>query len=335
MSTVRLRTTGAIRMPLGDLPSGIFVVYKDVSDTVVLPVDVACYHESGVTTSELINAAMLGNAAPGVCIEQYSTLPSTEPMSQNTTHGKEEERGHDNDDNDMHVPWKPIPHPSHRMMTRPRPTIHDATVYRCPMEAYALSMVLTAVGARALPIVQTHSVRAFELLSTQFADLSPALAANHSGGRYGVQYRECAPDLAVLQMVHRWLASGDNRDAVGGVFVFIYGSVIRRPCPCGSGGLRVSVYTPTGNAVDTDRLSTDWSFVSLPGNELVPRLCRPCGASPSAMLSSFGSNTHILGRISKRTADACILITGSSNPCIGRDLASEYDQLLADAMDPV
>ena len=35
-------------------------------------------------------------------------------------------------------------------------------------------------------------------------------------------------------------------------------------------GLKVSVYT--GAAIDTDR-GTDWSVVSLPGNELVPRLC--------------------------------------------------------------
>lgn len=340
MSTLQLRTSGAVQIPLAELPSGVFVVYKDLNDVLVLPVDETSFYDCGVTTKDLISCARADS--PDVCIVHHGNSTGTAPCTEGAlkdTQGGAEEEGHPCEKiEDTVTQWKVIPHPSHRMMTRPRATIFNGSVYRSPMEAYALSLVLKAIGAKQLHAASVQ--HAFELLPTQFKDLSPLLAAAGQLGhhqresRYGLQYREQPPNLGVLQMVHRWLGSGDSREASGGVFVFMYGSVIRRPCPCGSGGLKVSIYTPNGPVADNGYLSTDWIFGNQHDSD-IPRLCRFGDVDGVVSLNCFPRDTHILGRMSaRRTADACVLLVGVASAFIECDVAREYDHLIRQSLPP-
>lgn len=336
--TMRLETCGALELPLGELPSGVFVVCKDGNQAVVIPVRESSFHENGVTPATILESISVSNRQTVVWIddvlsEEDKTLES--PPLFDTEEGRdidteqrcvtaEENRAEDGCATPV---WRPIAYPSHRLMTRARTTVCGDAVYSSPMEAYAIQLVLDAVGAKGLPFIKT--LQAYELQPSQFADLSPVLATTQPSGRFGVLYRPTPPDLTCLQSVHRWLGSGPSRAVSGGAFLFLHGSVIRRPCPCGAGGLKVSVYTPNSDvAVDMDDLATDWTFTK--GNHIV--LCRQSdaygrgGGQICAPITGFPPDMHLLGRVSKRSVGACALLFDTTDPASAS--TAEFDELL-------
>lgn len=327
---MRLETTGAIDMPLEDLPSGIFVVCKDGPRTMVIPVAEESLNNNRTSAAALMHTVR--ETTPKICIDTVEDYTAAWSDDVSGAAGDEcsVSSGHQECSSQE---WRNIQHPSHRLMTRRRPTVCGTSVYACPMEALVISRITSAVGAQQLTLVQ--SLHAFELQPSQFADLSPVLGAMHPSGRCAVAYRTCPPDLPALQAAHRWLASGPSRDTDGGAFVFVHGSVIRRPCPCGSGGLSVSVYSPSGaHQVDTDRLATDYTLVEIGG---ALQLCRQSDAYSKGSVHfggrGFGVDVHLLGRATGRSLNACAIVYGA-DPCSAvKDAGRLYDPLLFVATD--
>lgn len=328
---MRLETTGAMDMPLEELPSGVFIVCKDGQKTIVIPVAEESLNHNRTSAAAVMRRVR--ELSPNICIdtgvEGYEETPELPTGVGTAPPSSADQDAHDSTTPVCSGEWRNIQHPSHRLMTRLRPTVCGGSVYTCPMEAYVISQIAAAVGPPQLVLVE-GPLAAFELEQRQFVDLAPMLGAQQASGRFAVAYRTCPPDLSALQMAHSWLASS------GGALVFVHGSVIRRPCPCGASGLSVSLYTmptvsPQGShQVDIDQLATDYALIETANTV---RLCRKNEAYSrgSALLGGRGlGSMYLLGRASRRSLDACAIVDGVADVRDAlRDAVALYDPSLA------
>jgi hypothetical protein len=332
----RLRTSGAVRMSLADLPPvGVFVVCRDSNgDVVVLPVDERSFIDHDLTVTQIIDTLVSCSVAPDVYIEQSDGDSCDERVDTRVSQSHEKEDIEKHGDNESgtgnHNQWKGVQYPSCHMMTQSKPTVFGAEVYASPMEAYAMSLILHALEVPSLPHSIQGGLSMFELSPTQLAILAPQLTISHASGRFGVHYTPKMPDQLTIQATQTWLQAGIG----GGVVLFLHGALAHRPCPCGVGGLKVLVYVYVQgeDCVAGDHLWGEWMIVYR-GDEVPPRIDKLGSTLHNGVadgcMTQLPDNIHVLGRmVTRRSADALAIMKGPMSPIDQERETEGYSDLL-------